>query len=78
MASQDRHFVKFPESKKDKAPDYYLRRANAGNPIRSSIPDALAQGRSDVHAAATSAANSIGLSTSVEQGLAEKLTAAQT
>ena len=110
MASQDRHFVEFPESKKFKAPDYYLRRANAGNPIRSSIPDALEQGRRDVHASAASAKgaadttkqmrnyitgfgivglvtlgvalfaiyyqvaglvqNSIGLSTSVEQGLA--------
>ena len=128
MASQDRHFAPFPARKKFKTPDYYLRKANAGNPIRSSIPDALEQGRRDVALSAASAAgaaatarsicnvlfgigfvtfavlavalygvyyqvaglvqNSIGLSTSVEQGLApmafdsrvaaEKLTAAQT
>jgi deoxycytidine triphosphate deaminase len=69
MASQDRHFVEFEARKKFKTPDYYLRKANAGNPIRSSIPDALEQGRSDAAASAASAAGAAATATRIRNVL---------
>lgn len=54
-ASNPRRFVPFPEDKKNKSPDYYLWKANLGNPIRGSIPDVIAQGRRDVAVSAASA-----------------------
>jgi len=59
------HFVAFPESTKNKSADYYLRKANAGNAIRSSIPDALAQGKKDVANAAKSAQVAANLAESI-------------
>ena len=56
ISSKIRHFSPFPDSKKNKTPDYYLRKANGGSPIRSSIPDALAQGKQDAANSARSAA----------------------
>lgn len=55
MASEIRHFVEFPTDKKNLTPEYYLRKANGGNAIRSSIPDALEQGRQDTARSAKSA-----------------------
>ncbi|QWG13410.1 hypothetical protein KMZ29_01265 [Bradyrhizobium sediminis] len=38
-------FVGFPPNKRNMTPDDYLRKANGGNPIRSSIPDAVGDAR---------------------------------
>jgi deoxycytidine triphosphate deaminase len=57
IASEVRHFCAFPEGKKNRTPDYYLRKANGGNPIRSSIPDAVEEGKRGAVMAAASAAN---------------------
>src|SRR5262249_48033146 len=54
-ASQLRHFTRFPNSKKNLLPEQYLRKASAGQPIRSSIPDAMEQSRTDARNAAKSA-----------------------
>jgi deoxycytidine triphosphate deaminase len=55
IASKNRHFIPFPSDKKNLTPDYYLLKANGGDPIRSSIPDALARGREDAANSALSA-----------------------
>jgi len=54
-ADSQRHFVRFPPSKKNLSPDQYLRKANAGHPIQSSIPIAIAMGRRDAASASRSA-----------------------
>jgi deoxycytidine triphosphate deaminase len=54
-ASQQRHFTPFPAAKKNLLPDQYLRKASGGQPIRSSIPDAMEKSRIDAETAATSA-----------------------
>jgi deoxycytidine triphosphate deaminase len=54
-ADTERHFVRFPQSKKNLSPDQYLRKANAGHPIQSSIPIAIAEGRRDAASASRSA-----------------------
>jgi deoxycytidine triphosphate deaminase len=59
LASSSRNFVPFPPNKKNLTPDAYLRKANAGNPIRSSIPAAIAQGERMAAASATSAADAV-------------------
>jgi deoxycytidine triphosphate deaminase len=51
----DRLFVEFPIDKKNLTPNQYLYKANLGRPIRSSIPEAIAQGQK----AATDAAASV-------------------
>lgn len=48
-------FVPFPESKKNKDPDYYISRASGGNPIRSSIGGALQKTSRDAQEAKDSA-----------------------
>lgn len=45
IASPTCHFYPFPESNKYLTAENYLYKANAGNPILSSIPDAIQQGR---------------------------------
>ncbi len=50
-----RNFRPFPDDKKNLTADYYLRKANSGYPIRSSIPDAIEQGRQDAANSAASA-----------------------
>ena len=40
-ADRSLHFRSFPDSKKNLTPDQYLRKANAGNPIASSIPASI-------------------------------------
>ncbi len=39
----ERKFKPFPDRKKDQSPEYYLHRANQGNPIQSSIPKSKLQ-----------------------------------
>ena len=55
IASRERHNVPFPDNKKNLSPDYYLRKANGGMAIRSSIPDALEEGKQAAKNAAQSA-----------------------
>lgn len=54
IASKERHFHPFPESKKYLTPENYLQKANRGMPIRSSIPEAIEEGRQSAVAAAAS------------------------
>jgi deoxycytidine triphosphate deaminase len=56
-ASAKRYFVGFPPTKLNLSADAYLRKANAGNPIRSSIPTAMAEARSSAREAASWARN---------------------
>jgi deoxycytidine triphosphate deaminase len=51
VANQDRMNVRFPESKRGMSADQYLLKANDGNPIRSSISDALTDARLSAGAA---------------------------
>jgi deoxycytidine triphosphate deaminase len=60
-ADTQRNFVPFPPSKKNLSPDYYLRKANAGRPIQSSIPIAIAEGRRDAASASRSAQQARGV-----------------
>jgi deoxycytidine triphosphate deaminase len=46
----------FPERKKNRDADYYLARANKGNPIASSIPDVIAKSAEDARKSAEQAA----------------------
>jgi deoxycytidine triphosphate deaminase len=55
IADTQRNFVPFPTSKKNLTPDYYLRKANAGNSIQSSIPIAVAEGHRDAASASRDA-----------------------
>jgi len=48
-------FVAFPKDKKNMTPDQYLMKASAGSPIRSSIPDAIEEGRRATARSAASA-----------------------
>jgi deoxycytidine triphosphate deaminase len=52
-ASSTRHFIGFPPTELNLSADAYLRKANAGNPIRSAIPAAM----SDAQASARQAAS---------------------
>lgn len=45
FASVPQNFYAFPENKKNKDPDYYLSKANDGEPIRSSIPGVINDAR---------------------------------
>jgi hypothetical protein len=55
LASDVRQFTGFPFGKRNLTPDNYLRKANAGNPIRSSIPVAMADAQASAKGAARSA-----------------------
>lgn len=55
LASEKRHFIPFPESKKNRTPDYYLFKASSGNPIRSSISDAITGSAKSAKSAADTA-----------------------
>ncbi|MDE5446552.1 hypothetical protein GWG65_35375 [Bradyrhizobium sp. CSA207] len=48
-------FKGFPRDKRDLEPDKYLRKANAGNPIQSSIPNAIAKSADSARKAEKSA-----------------------
>jgi deoxycytidine triphosphate deaminase len=50
-ASKIRNEATFPEDKRGLKPEDYLRKANGGNPIRSSIPDAVEDARSSAQSA---------------------------
>jgi deoxycytidine triphosphate deaminase len=67
IAARQGTFARFPDDKKNKTPDYYLRKANAGNPIRSSIPDALEQGKRDAANSANSAQAAATTATQIQE-----------
>src|SRR3984957_8874012 len=56
IASRKRHFVPFPPDKQGLTADQYLRKANGGYPIRSSIPAVIEEGRVASKRSAASAA----------------------
>ncbi|MGY3591496.1 deoxycytidine triphosphate deaminase/outer membrane murein-binding lipoprotein Lpp [Bradyrhizobium sp. USDA 4341] len=66
-----RKFKGFPPDKRYLDPDKYLRKANAGNPIRSSIPDAIAKSADSARKAEKSAKDlrNIGLVAAVVAGV---------
>lgn len=51
-ASPSRHFVAFPPTELNISPEVYLRKANAGNPIRSTIPAEIATAKRSAREAA--------------------------
>jgi deoxycytidine triphosphate deaminase len=51
-ASPTRHFIGFPPTELNLSADTYLRKANAGNPIRSVIPAAMTNAQASARAAA--------------------------
>jgi deoxycytidine triphosphate deaminase len=52
-ASPTRHFIGFPPTELNLSADTYLRKANAGNPIRSVIPAAMTNAQASARAAAS-------------------------
>lgn len=52
-ASAARHFIGFPPTELNLSADTYLRKANAGNPIRSTIPAAMANAQASAREAAS-------------------------
>jgi hypothetical protein len=52
-ASAKRYFPGFPPAKLNLAADAYLRKANSGNPIRNSLPVAVAEAQSSARTSAT-------------------------
>lgn len=64
LASQHRNllFKGFPKNKRYIKPEQYLRRANGGNPIRSSIPVSVAQSEASARKAEKSAARARNIS----------------
>jgi deoxycytidine triphosphate deaminase len=62
-------FVSFPEAKKNMTPDQYLMKASAGSPIKSSIPDAIDEGRRATARSAEAAERAEGVARGIRRTL---------